>query len=78
MATFMRLREVMAVTGLSRSGVYAKMNQRDRKRYDPTFPKSVKISDYSVAWVREEVMQWIDARIAASRAGRNTSKGAVQ
>lgn len=67
MATLMRVREVMAATGLSRSGIYSKMNPKDRLRYDPTFPKSVKISDCSVAWVREEVMQWIESRIDASR-----------
>ncbi len=51
-----RLREVMLITGLSRSYVYflAKKAQ---------FPKPVKLSERSVAWIEGEVLTWIDERI---------------
>jgi prophage regulatory protein len=51
-----RLREVMAKTGLSRSYVYA-LAQKGQ------FPKPVKLSERSVAWIEAEVLAWIDERI---------------
>ena len=52
-----KLHEVLALTGLSRSYVYA-LAQQD------LFPKPVKLSERSSAWVAAEVQVWIDARIA--------------
>lgn len=52
-----KLHEVRALTGLSRSHVYA-LAQQDR------FPKPVKLTERSSAWVAAEVQSWIDARIA--------------
>ena len=54
MSRLLRLPEVLARTGLSRSRLYA----------DLTFPKSVKIGDRAVAWVEDEVQAWIDTQIA--------------
>lgn len=54
MARLLRLPEVLARTGLSRSRLYA----------DPSFPKGVKIGERAVAWVENEVQEWVDARIA--------------
>jgi prophage regulatory protein len=34
------------------------------KRFDPEFPKPVKIGHGSVAWVESEVDAWISARMA--------------
>jgi prophage regulatory protein len=48
-----RLAAVRDMTGLSRSSIYA----------DPRFPKPVKIGPRAVAWIREEVQDWINARI---------------
>jgi prophage regulatory protein len=56
-----RLPEVMAICGLSRSTVYA-----DTKRGE--FPARVKITRHASAWVREEVLAWAENRIRASRA----------
>ena len=53
-----RLSAVKEITGLSRSTIYA----------DPTFPKSVKIGDRAVAWVEDEILAWVDARIEAREA----------
>ena len=50
--------DVEALTGLSRSSVYALMTKGD-------FPKAVRLGPKSVAWVDGEVRQWIADRIAA-------------
>jgi prophage regulatory protein len=55
---FIKLPEVERKTGLKRDSVYrlAKLGQ---------FPKPVKVSKWSSAWVESEVDQLIRARIAA-------------
>ena len=55
-ARLIRLREVMTKTGLSRSYVYA-LAQKGQ------FPKPVKLSERSSAWIESEVQNWIDERI---------------
>jgi prophage regulatory protein len=54
----LRLQEVREVTGLSRSSIYA----------DADFPKPVKIGPRAVAWVEQEIREWIAARIASREA----------
>lgn len=54
MKRLLRLPEVLDRTGLSRSTLYA----------DSTFPKPVKIGERAVAWVEDEIKDWVDARIA--------------
>lgn len=49
-----RVREVMALTGKSRSAVYA----------DPTFPRPVRIGVRAVAWFETEVEAWLAERAA--------------
>ncbi len=48
----MRLKEVMAVTGLSRSSIYAYVS-RD------TFPAQVQLGPRCVAWRASDVQEWI-------------------
>ena len=57
-----KLPEVLAKTGLSRAHLYA-LAQKG------AFPKPVKLSERSSAWVESEVQDWIDARIAARDQG---------
>jgi len=54
---FLRLKEVIAQTGLSRSSIYLFMNEG-------IFPKSVSLGGRSVAWLESEVLEWMEARIA--------------
>ncbi len=65
--TIMRLKQVLESTGLSRSTVYELLNTKS-PRHDPSFPKSVKLTEASVGWVSSEVYAWIESRIAAGRA----------
>jgi len=57
-----KLPEVLAQTGLSRAHLYA-LAQKG------AFPKPVKLSERSSAWVESEVQDWIEARIAARDQG---------
>ena len=73
---FIRLPEVLSRTGYGRTTIYRKMEDR-------SFPKSVKLGgppkdpsifdSRAVAWIEDEVDQWVDARIEARNIGlKNT------
>lgn len=64
--TVLKLKHVTAQTGVSRTGVYAKLDKKS-KSYDSTFPAQVKLGARSVGWLAEEVEAWITSRIDASR-----------
>jgi prophage regulatory protein len=55
-----RLPDVIRTTGLSRSTIYFRMNKG-------TFPKSVNLDGRAVAWLENEVQDWVQTRIEASR-----------
>ncbi|MCG6373864.1 AlpA family transcriptional regulator [Vibrio fluvialis] len=54
---FLKLKEVMEKTALSRSAIYRKMN-------DGEFPESVSLGDRAVAWVESEVDEWMTECLA--------------
>ncbi|AVZ87028.1 MULTISPECIES: AlpA family phage regulatory protein [Acinetobacter] len=49
-----RIKEVIAVTGISRLVIYEKLNPQS-KCYDSTFPKPIKLSVNCVGWSALEV-----------------------
>ncbi|RJG40064.1 AlpA family transcriptional regulator [Motilimonas pumila] len=49
---FLKLKEVMQKTALSRSTIYRKMNNDE-------FPKSICLGDRAVAWLESEVDEWM-------------------
>ncbi|WP_273992323.1 AlpA family transcriptional regulator [Vibrio parahaemolyticus] len=53
---FLKLKEVMEKTALSRSAIYRKMNE-------DAFPKSVNVSDRAMAWVESEVDDWMETML---------------
>ena len=55
-----RLREVMKITGFSRSQIYKLINIGE-------FPKQIQISPGSVAWLESELETWMKERIRLSR-----------
>ena len=57
---FLRLPEVKAVTGLSKTTLYALI-------HDKSFPAPVRLSPGTVAWVKSEVRRWAQERVIASR-----------
>lgn len=60
MVNIIRLPDVMARTGLSRSSVFLKVKTGD-------MPKPIKLGVRATGWVAEEVDNWIKQRVAASR-----------
>lgn len=59
-----RLPKVVAMTGLSRSAIYALMAEG-------RFPLQVNLGPRTVGWVEAEVTGWIESRIAVTRASQN-------
>ena len=59
-----RLKDVKALTGLSRSSIYDRLDPKS-KRHDPTFPRPVSLGARAVGFSKREVGEWIAARIAA-------------
>ena len=57
---FLRLPEVIARTGLSRSTIYVRLDQG-------RFPRPVSLGGRAVGWIESEVDEWIRERIVASR-----------
>ena len=57
-----RLPEVIARTGLSRSTIYKRIAEG-------TFPRAVQVGPRTVAWILTEICAWVDATIAQSRRG---------
>jgi prophage regulatory protein len=57
---FLRLPEVKAATGLSKSSLYALVRADN-------FPPPVRLGPRTVAWVRSEVAQWASDRVLISR-----------
>jgi prophage regulatory protein len=58
--TFLRLPEVKAITGLSKSSLYGLIREKN-------FPTPVQLGPRAVAWIRSEVRQWAVERVRASR-----------
>jgi prophage regulatory protein len=57
MTKLLKMPEVRTITGLSKSHLYALAQNGE-------FPKPVKLSERSSAWVESEVDSWIEERIA--------------
>jgi prophage regulatory protein len=55
-----RLKEVLAICGKSRSSVYEAIKKGE-------FPSPVKLRGRSSAWIKSEVLQWVETCIRASR-----------
>ena len=55
-----RLPEVLAICGLSRSTVYAYAKRGQ-------FPTQIKITPNAAGWVKEEVQAWVESRVCAHR-----------
>ena len=68
---FLRLPGVKALTGLSKSSLYALIRGN-------TFPAPVRIGPRSVAWVESEVREWAAQRVLASRSATSGLSGKPQ
>ncbi|MCB9989973.1 MAG: AlpA family transcriptional regulator [Rhodospirillales bacterium] len=53
---FLRLSDVMARTGLSRSSIYLSISKGN-------FPQNINLGSRSVGWLESEIDTWIQTRI---------------
>ena len=56
----LRLPEVKATTGLSKSSIYARIS-------DGTFPKQIPLGPRLVVWVESDIQNWISEQVSAAR-----------
>ena len=59
-ASILRRPQVEARTGLSRSTIYARIQ-------NGTFPRPILLGSRAVGWLEHEIGDWLDERIKASR-----------
>nr|HNH43606.1 AlpA family phage regulatory protein [Agitococcus sp.] len=62
----LRMKQLIEQTGLSRSTLYDIMDVKS-KRYDPTFPRAIKLTEATVCWLESEVNAWLESKIKNSR-----------
>lgn len=55
-----RLPIVIEKTGLSRSSIYLRMSNNE-------FPKSISLGGRAIAWLEDDINQWLEQKIAASK-----------
>ncbi|MBY7785636.1 AlpA family transcriptional regulator [Vibrio fluvialis] len=55
---FLRLKDVMSLTGLGRSTIYKFMAD------ETDFPKSVPLGGRAVTWVESEIEEWMESRLS--------------
>ncbi|MBF8725467.1 helix-turn-helix transcriptional regulator [Pseudomonas putida] len=53
---FMRINEVIAVTGLGRNTIYRRMREG-------TFPKQIRLGPNSVAWLESSISAWMSSLV---------------
>lgn len=56
----LRLKSVIEQTGLSRSTIYERMN-------DKSFPSAINLGRRTVGWLEHEIENWISERISKTR-----------
>ncbi|MEZ9957791.1 hypothetical protein OAW_17725 [Vibrio cyclitrophicus ZF170] len=66
----LRLKDVMLMTGLSRSTIYDKQNPSS-KRFDPSFPQKIKLGARAVGWLMGDMQTWVNLMRNNSIAGRD-------
>ena len=67
----LRLHELIKLIGLSRSSIYDRLNPRS-KRYDPDFPKPIKLNRAS-RWLLSEVEEWIRKKMSSRNRAASVS-----
>ncbi|WP_145580028.1 helix-turn-helix transcriptional regulator [Yersinia vastinensis] len=59
--TIIRLPGVLKIIGIGRSTVYDWINPKS-PRYDPTFPRPIKLGQKSVGWRESDLNYWLLSR----------------
>lgn len=53
----LRIKDVIHITGLSKSTIHAKSGKDG-------FPKKVKLTEKSTAWVQSEILKWLEEKVS--------------
>ena len=61
--SILRLPQVMARTGLSRSTIYLRISKGQ-------FPRPISLGGRAVGWIEEEIDSWLEEQIKVSRSAR--------
>ena len=61
-----RLPAVEEISGLSKSSIYLRMSNGE-------FPQSISLGGRAVGWLDSDIQQWLDERIASSKAANHES-----
>jgi prophage regulatory protein len=62
--TILRIKQVQARTGLSRSTIYFHIS-------NGSFPKPIRLVNRAVGWIETEIDQWLNKQIENSRGNDN-------
>ncbi len=60
MAQVIKLPEVLAIVKCSKAKVYSEIKKG-------SFPRPIKLGDRAVAWLMDDVREWLDQRIKLSK-----------
>ncbi len=60
----LRLSAVLSLVGISKSSIWDRLNPKS-PRYDPTFPKRVKLGGRAIGFVDVELQAWLQKRMDA-------------
>lgn len=69
----LRLKDMIAHTGLSRTVIYERMNEKS-PRYAADFPKSFSLGGGAIGWFQSDVDAWLESCAATPRGGIRTKK----
>ena len=58
---YIRIKELVILLGVSRSTIYDWLDEKS-KRYDPTFPKKIKIGASAVRFSLIDIERWIETK----------------
>lgn len=61
----LRMKELSKTAGVSPSTLYDWMNEKS-PRFDPSFPRAIRLGAASVGWSLRAVQAWIDSRPQAN------------
>lgn len=54
---FLRIQDVMSLTGLARSTIYKFMDE-------DVFPKTIPLGGRAVGWLESEIEEWMESRLS--------------
>lgn len=65
-----RMRQLTEMLAICRSSIYEKLNPKS-PRFDPSFPRPIKLGQSTIAFEHSAVEQWLHQRIEQSQLSSN-------